>query len=286
MNSTTFGGRWTIDKLEILRRYLKEYTTVLKEKPSKERPFNLIYVDAFAGEGSWCPGKGHYQEYEEFGELRQGSPRIALGIQDRAFDRFLFIEKDQQRSKSLQELRSEFPNRNIEIVNGDANTELPRFCSKLRDFDRAVVFLDPFATEVAWETVEVIAQTEKIDCWILFPIMAINRMMPTGNEPTPALAERLDRVFGSREHWQSLYAPSHQLSLFGDEPSQERHGGSAGIADAYRRRLESVFVRVAPTRRPLVNSKDSPLFELYFAASNRIGAGPAIRIADYILKKW
>ena len=55
MNSTTFGGRWTIDKLEILRRYLKEYTTVLKENPSKERPFNLIYVDAFAGEGSCAP---------------------------------------------------------------------------------------------------------------------------------------------------------------------------------------------------------------------------------------
>lgn len=281
MNSTTFGGDWTSKKLEILKLYLDSYTTALKNQP-----FNLTYVDAFAGAGDWRPGKGYYREYDDFRELRQGSARIALGTQDKAFDRLLFIEKDPQRSKSLQELRREFPNRNIEIVNGDANTELPRFCGKLRTSDRAVVFLDPFATEVAWETVEVIARTEKIDCWILFPLMAITRMMPNKSEPPPALAKHLDRVFGSREHWQSLYAPSLQLSLFGDEPSQERHGGSEAIAGQYRERLESVFAKVAPTRRTLKNSNNSPLFDLYFAASNPIGAGLAVEIADYILKKW
>ena len=286
MNSTTFGGDWTTDKLEILRRYLDAYTTALKKKPSKDRPFNLIYVDAFAGEGSWKPGTGYDQGYEEFGELHEGSPRIALGIQNRAFDRFLFIEQDPQRSKSLQALRREFPNRNIKIVNGDANTALPEFCRRLGKFDRAVVFLDPFATQVAWETVEVVAQTKKIDCWILFPLMAIARMMPNKDEPTPDCAERLDRVFGSREHWQSLYGPPLQPSLLYPEPSQERHGGSSGIADRYRQRLESVFEKVAPTRRTLTNSNNSPLFDLFFAASNPIGAGLAVEIADYILKKW
>ena len=286
MNSTTFGGDWTSKKLEILRRYLDAYTTALKEQPSKERPFNLIYVDAFAGEGAWKPGKEYDRDYGDFRTLRQGSPQIALKIRDKAFDRFLFIERDPQRCESLQRLGCEFPNRNIKIVNGDANTALPEFCRRLGKFDRAVVFLDPFATEVAWETVEVIAQTEKIDCWILFPLMAITRMMPNKSEPPPALAKHLDRVFGNREHWQSLYGPPLQLSLFGDEPSQERHGGSEAIADRYRKRLESVFAKVAPTRRTLVNSKDSPLFDLYFAASNPIGAGPALRIANHILNKW
>ena len=79
MNSTTFGGDWTIDKLEILRRYLDAYTTALKEQPSKERPFNLIYVDAFAGAGDWRPGKGYYREYVDFRELRQGSPHFVAG---------------------------------------------------------------------------------------------------------------------------------------------------------------------------------------------------------------
>ena len=277
-----FGGPWTSDKLEILRRYLDTYTTALKSQP-----FNLIYVDAFAGEGSWSPKSGYTSDdYGDFSSLHRGSPRIALEVQDKSFDRLLFIEEDLQSSALLQRLRSEFPSRNIDIVNGDANTELPKFCRNLQNFDRAVVFLDPFATEVEWDTVEAIAKTEKIDCWILFPLMAITRMMPNKNEPTPALSERLDRIFGGREHWQSLYGPSPQLSLFDEEPRQERQHGSVGIAARYAERLESVFAKVAPTRRTFRNSKNSPMFELFFAASNPSGARRAIPIANHILNNW
>ena len=41
-----FGGAWTEEKLQILERYLDAYTTALKNKP-----FNLVYIDAFAGVG-------------------------------------------------------------------------------------------------------------------------------------------------------------------------------------------------------------------------------------------
>ena len=172
------------------------------------------------------------------------------------------------------------------VVNDDANTELPRLCERLRDFDRAVVFLDPFATEVSWRTVEAIALTQKIDCWILFPLMTIARMMPNLSEPPTALSERLDRIFGGGEHWRSLYRPSPQLSFLEDQPSQERPDGSEEIAARYLERLKSVFARVAPTRRILVNSKNSPMFELFFAASNPKGADLAVLIADDILTKW
>ena len=46
------------------------------------------------------------------------------------------------------------------------------------------------------------------------------------------------------------------------------------------------FASVAPTRRTLRNSMNSPIFELFFAASNPVGAGPAIRIANHILERW
>ena len=282
MTSKPFGGPWTADKLGILRLYLDAYTTALKNQP-----FNLIYVDAFAGEGSWSPGSGYaLNDYGDFRDLHQGSPRIALEVQDKAFDRLLFIEKDRQRSDALRSLQTEFSDRHIEVVNEDANTELPRFCNNLGGFDRAVVFLDPFATEVAWDTVEAIALTKKIDCWVLFPRMAIARMMPKNNEPTPALANQLDRVFGVREHWQSLYRLSPQLSFLDDGPSQERQRGSGQIAELYRRRLESVFARIAPTRRTFKNSKGSPMFELFFVASNSTGARRAVPIADHILTNW
>ena len=150
--------------------------------------------------------------------------------------------------------------------------------------DRAVVFLDPYATEVSWETVKTIAETGKIDCWILFPLMAITRMMPRNSEPTKALSTQLNRIFGGREHWQDFYTTSKQLSLLGDELPLQREVGSSQIADCYRRRLKSVFQLMAPTSRTFLNSKNSPMFELFFAASNPHGAPIAVSIADHILK--
>ena len=278
MTQRPFGGPWTEEKLKILSRYLDAYTTALKDTP-----FKLIYVDAFAGSGAWRSEDEYMpDDYDDFLELHKGSAKIALEIGDKPFDRLVFIEKDTDRSRSLNELRIEHPSREIDVWNGDANQELPRFCHSMGSYDRAVVFLDPFATQVEWNTIRAIAETQKIDCWILFPLMAVARIMPVGIEPSPALANRLDIIFGGREHWEDFYAPSPQLSLFGDE-SVERSSGSDKIAYRYRSRLENVFEQVATARRTFLNSKNSPIFELFFAAGNRTGAPIAIRIADHIL---
>lgn len=189
MNSATFGGKWTQEKLLILESYLDTYTTALKDQP-----FRLSYVDAFAGSGSWNPKSGYSEEeYEDFRDLLRGSASIALDVQDKPFDRLVFIEADTQRSESLEALRSQHQDRRIDVINSDANAVLPEFCASMASNDRAVVFLDPYATEVSWETIESIAETGKVDCWILFPLMAITRMMPRNNEPTEALATNLDR---------------------------------------------------------------------------------------------
>ena len=50
MTSPRFGGPWTAQKLDILRAYLDAYTTALKKQPGE---FTLIYVDGFAGAGSY-----------------------------------------------------------------------------------------------------------------------------------------------------------------------------------------------------------------------------------------
>ena len=187
-------------------------------------------------------------------------------------------------------MQDEFPNRSIEIRNEDANEALISFCDQLGRFDRAVVFLDPFATEVSWETVAKIADTKKIDCWLLFPLSAIARQMPTGSEPPESWAANLDRVFGGREYWHNIYYTlTFDTVLFGIEEIVRRPEGSEGskrIAEAYRARLEEVFERVAPTRRVFTNSRNSPMFDLFFAASNPRGASIAIDIADYILQNW
>ena len=278
MTEMRFRGPWTQELLGIIRRYLDAYTTALKDTS-----FNLIYVDAFAGSGTWRSEVGYMpDDYDDFQEVHLGSAGLALEVDDKPFDQLLFIEKDAARSLELDRMRLENRGRNIEVRNGDANEELPLFCRNMGNYDRAVVFLDPFATEVRWSTVEVIAGTEKIDCWILFPLMAITRLMPRDNEPFPSHSARLDTVFGGREHWENFYQPQAQMSLFGDA-NVERLGGSDQIASLYQQRLREVFTQVADGSRRLLNTKNSPLFELFFASGNPTGAPIAVRIADHIL---
>jgi len=278
VSTSHFGGQWTNQKLEILRAYLDAYTTVLKNQP-----FSLAYVDAFAGPGSYIIAND--DDYAEFHKFRSSSPMIALETKDKSFDKLVFIEKDAKAAGELMTLSNKFRSRQISVIQGDANEEIPKFCSGMDRFDRAVVFLDPYATQVSWPTVEAIALTKKIDCWILFPLMAIARLMPTDREPEETWAGELDRVFGGREHWIAAYKDSPQTSLFGDERGRERTWSSEKIAEKYKERMATIFHRVAPSSRTLKNSRNVPLFELFFAAGNSSGARRAIPIASHILDK-
>ena len=287
MTQMSFGGNWTIQKLEILRRYLDAYTTALKNRPSPQTPFKLTYVDAFAGEGSLrLRHTDEAEDYQEFTDLVEGSAKIALDIDNKPFDSLIFIEKNQQRWRTLMQLRRDYPRRDINILHQDANDALPEICGRLKPSDRAVVFLDPFATEVSWTTIEALAQTHKIDSLILFPVSAIARLMPNLRLPSPQWAVQLDRIFGGREHWEGFYRPSQQPSLLDDETRQYRESGSQQIGNCYRERLTSAFHMVAPTSLTFRNSTNSPMFELFFAASNPAGAPIAVRIADHLLKNW
>ena len=71
---TSYGGEWTLKKLEIIYQYLDRYTTALKNQP-----FQLIYVDAFAGDGTWRASLGYTREvYGEFTQILKGSAARAL----------------------------------------------------------------------------------------------------------------------------------------------------------------------------------------------------------------
>jgi len=46
-----FGGSWTQEKLELLQKYLRAYTTIFARNPQAAY-FDTAYVDAFAGTGT------------------------------------------------------------------------------------------------------------------------------------------------------------------------------------------------------------------------------------------
>ncbi len=96
-------------------------------------------------------------------ELLDGSARIALETEPR-FDRYVFIERSAERCRQLEALKTEFPQleSDIQILQGDANTEIQALCGSSMNWSshRAVLFLDPYGMEVEWKTIEAIARTK------------------------------------------------------------------------------------------------------------------------------
>lgn len=243
------------------------YTTALKNQP-----FKLVYIDAFAGTG--------YIEVEvdEVGvdpdekAFIEGSALIAMGIENKKFDKLVFIEKDEARCQELENLRGDNPQRNVEVKHEDANESLQKICD---DWNwkqwRAVLFLDPFGTQVKWETIERVAGTEAIDVWTLFPVSAVVRMLPKDRKPesiSPNWSNRLNYIFGS-ESWRDLYRPDPQLNLLGHQ-GEKRTSGVDELIAIYKENLNRLFgKRFCDRSKRLLNSKNAPLFEFYFVQVTR-----------------
>jgi three-Cys-motif partner protein len=272
---TTYGGPWTREKLNILGSYLNAYTTALKKWD-----FTLIYIDAFAGTG--------YVEFqdEDVDYFIRGSAAIATNTKDKPFDKLIFIEKNQNRCHELEKLKQAHSDRDIQIENSDANDYLKNLRQDWGKW-RGVLFLDPFATQLQWATIETIASFNALDTWILFPTYAVARMLPRSKKPDDirkGWAKRLTIVFGN-ESWRGLYKEPGQMSLFGDV-GHVRDRGVEGLISIYKGNLESLFGnRFLKESRTLKNSNNSALFEFLFCVGHPNGIEPAKPIAKHLLER-
>lgn len=257
-----FGGIWTEIKLEALKKYLTAFNTALKKQK-----FSRYYIDAFAGTGR-C-------DIKVDGQTRSidGSARVALSASP-PFHKFYFIELSTRKLSALDELKGEYPNKNIEIIHGDANATLRNICNKCRwKNKRAVLFLDPFGMDVEWATLEVITKTRAIDTWYLFPYAGMYRQAAKSTAALSADKQAsLTRVLGTDEWRREFYIPNPQSDLFGDS-HDIREAGHRQMLDFVSSRLKILFPavigpKVLYQRGAAGEPYGSPLFALYFAASN------------------
>ena len=147
-----------------------------------------------------------------------------------------------------------------------------------------VLFVDPFGAQLEWDTVEHVAQLERLDMWLLFPVGVIGRMLPRLRNPDIGWVKRLGTVFGGR-HWQDLYSPSEQPDLF-KTGTVERKDGVQGLLTIYKDQLEEAFGdRFLREPCTLRNSKQAPLFEFIFCAGHPKGAHIAKDIAGHLIRQ-
>ena len=254
-----YGGDATIEKLDAFRRYADLFTKALRDKPSRDERFTLEYVDAFAGRGTVKIQRGVYA-----GTTVPGSAQIALEIDNRPFDRLLFIDKARPNVEALRALIDNGRDQDrASVRQGDTNVLIPEFCARIARADhrmhRALVFVDPFATQMNWTTLEAIARTQRCDLLILVPVMAVRRLIKTDGLPHAEHATALDRIFGD-DSWRSLYAEDDRSAF-----SARRF---RPIVDLYVQRMDTIFARVVDPRRLLRSESDHSLFTLIGAASN------------------
>jgi three-Cys-motif partner protein len=289
-----FGGPWTEIKLDAVEYYLECYTAAL----TKAR-FDLWYIDAFAG-------TGERTEQRETGgiftgepltvvtETLAGSARRALTVRP-PFQHLIFNERNLERCRALETLKTEHRTRDIQVIAGEANAVLREifsvqpWLSGAKGNARGIVFLDPYALQVEWQTPGMLANTRAVDVWYLFPLRDVTRQLARYRSGIGPKESRLDRVLSPR--WRDLYSlpePSdapRQTSLFGDD--EERNASQKQIEGWFKQQLETIFPFVSDPL-PLLTGSTRQAFSLFLGVANP--SGPAVRLAKhfhrYVMKNF
>jgi three-Cys-motif partner protein len=287
-----FGGPHTDDKLARLRSYLQAFTSALKHQG-----FVLIYIDAFAGSGDRTDVlpvlpllDGDNAEPQTV--TVRGSARLAIEVAP-PFDRLVLIENDPGRHAALDQLRAEFPEREIECHRSDANEVVQSLCRTApwrgsRGM-RGVIFLDPYGMEVEWATVQAIAATESLDLWYFFPLMGLYRQAANA---APSIdthkRARLNRVLGTDDWERAWYGTPHGPTDLLDDPQTAIRTADVTAIERYvKSRLASIFKGAVLDPLRIYNKQGAPIASLFFAISNRSerAVQVAANIARHILRQ-
>lgn len=293
MTDHFFGSQSTDLKLQIIERYLCEFTKALRPQFRE-----LWYIDAFAGTGSRAikhgalPADLWREEIAERIEQRRGSARIALEI-DPCFDKLMFVEKKKKHYDALVALQAEHPDREIIVKRGDANEKILELIDRKSWAGvRAVIFLDPYGMALDWSTLEAIRNTRAIDVWYLVSLEGLFRQAARDRAKlTDYKRAKICQMVGCADWEDEWYPAADRFDLVdlmsGSNAPAEGSRRRAGIGEMeafFQRRLTSLFPKVAAPIR-LKNKGGVETFSLFFAASNPEprAYGLAIRIANHIL---
>lgn len=280
-----FGGAWTEEKLLVMKSYFGTYAKALSGQP-----FARWYVDAFAGTGERLHSNSSTsdiislfgEEAQEVGQIKDGSVRLALNIEP-SFTRYIFIDQSIAHTDKLRDLKAEFPSRNIEIHQADANKELIKLAKNTNwQNTRAAIFIDPYGMQVDWNTLEILAATKSCDIALLFPTGSINRMLARSAEIPVEWFNRIDRHLGECDWRAAAYAETQVYDLFSQPTTKSKKSITAdGLKKFVYGRLKEIFPFVYPNPYELRNSKDSVLYHLFIMSANPSpkAIGLATRIA-------
>lgn len=251
-------GIWSEIKLEIIKDYASAYTKIMDKQDWCK---GYVYIDAFAGAGKHVSKKT--------GELVLGSPLNALEVTP-PFTEYYFIDLDEDRADIFINLARE--HQNIHPYHGDCNEVLVKeIFPKIgwSTFKRALCILDPYGLHLKWQTIKIAAELKTVDIFINFPIMDINRNV-LFEDLSKAKADDIERMntFWGDESWKQLLY-KEQENLFGGTQHIKFENYHV-LAKELSKRLKEVGFNNVPEPILMRNTKNGPLYYLYFASQKDV----------------
>lgn len=242
-------------------------------------PFENWYFDPFAGTGDrtetrFTGGIFDGRPIEEEVVTHSGSARRALEVEPH-FDHYRFADSKKAHAVALQSLATAYPEQDVVAVHDDGNAMLrgilasPPWTGPRAARQRGIVFLDPYGMSVPWETLQLLADTQRLDVWFLFAAKAVRQQLGQNlSSVDEGKAAALDRFFGEKAWRDEFFRPPvGQVSLFEDEPSAEVAVNLQAIGEYARRRFSVAFGWVSEPK-PLTVRNVPNYFQLYCMTNN------------------
>jgi three-Cys-motif partner protein len=246
----------TLAKIEIVRRYLHLWFTILSANPRNQR---LIYIDGFAGPGEYKDG----QIGSPIAALNSGIAAIedAKGRLDKIQVEFLFIEKEPEFAAHLRSklaataLPTTFK---VSVKEGTFAAHAGDFLQQQgAALPPTFAFIDPFgATKVPFELIQSILRNKS--CEVLLNLDSDGAVRLLAAQSNLKNQENLTTLFGD-ESWKSLKIGQSMQQL------------SAAVLRLYIKRLRTLpgVKYVFPFT---MNTSDRELnYHLVFASQHPLG---------------
>jgi three-Cys-motif partner protein len=252
-------GPWSRIKLDALEDYVNAFTSA----SSRTR---TLYLDLFAGAPeNFERGKG---------TVILGSGHRALAA-DPPFSRVVLCELQPRTAARLDKtLREAHPGRDLVVLAGDCNVEMPKYLRTLtldwRRYAAVFAMVDQYSAEVTWETLKFLSEWRqnkrgfKVELWLYFGHGLLPRGLKLAEEqPDPAYAAKVDAMFGTdqwRELWDARYDDAINAAQF-----------RAELVNLMRWRIERKLRYRTTIPLEFTNTTGHPIYTVIFATSNDTG---------------
>lgn len=252
-------GWWTQHKLQILGDYLQAFATASKK--ANER----IYLDLFAG---WPENSSRDTNEEILGSIHR-----ALAANP-PFTQVSLFELPSKAERLETAVRQRYPDhKGLRVYPGDCNDTITSALEDLASVRWAptFAFVDQFAAEVHWSTLQQIAQfrsgrtqVTKAEMWILFGTSFLPRGLQVSQDHMDAkFGDRLTAMFGSEE-WIPIVKARRDGAIDATAMRWE-------LVNLMRWRLETVLGYRSTHQFTMKNTGGQALYHMIFVSDHEVG---------------